>query len=146
MPKSKRDPRKFESKLVRTVVLATEELLGAMCITSYDDYRPEAKVSVGGMCSCCGASGHVDGPDDWWLVMRAGFCDSDGVFMSMLCVGPDGTGCFTEIRDQSRKRPVSLRDMAAAEISELLGDDVDGAQSLMDDFEYLGMLDENFPE
>jgi hypothetical protein len=137
-----RDPRKFASQVIRTVVLATEELMGARCITSFDGYRPRDPVRVGGMCSCCGASGRVDGPDDWWLVMRAGFNDPDGVFMSMLCVGPDGSGCFTEIREDSKKRPPSLRDLAAAEISDLLGDDVDGAESLMDDLDYLGMLDE----
>lgn len=36
----------------------------------------------------------------------------------------------------------SLRSQASAVVMELLGDDLDGAASLMDDFEFMGMLDE----
>lgn len=48
------------------------------------------------------------------------------------CVAIGGTAC----------QPVkSARTAIAAEISDLLGDDIDGAASLLDDAAYLGVLD-----
>jgi len=35
----------------------------------------------------------------------------------------------------------SLRAAASAELMDLLGDDIDGVASMLDDFEYLGMLE-----
>jgi hypothetical protein len=82
------------------------------------------------MCNCCGGGPNTD-PDwrgDPWYVFRAGFCDSDGVYFSQLC-----EGCLEEIRDENERRPQPERDEIAREITELLGDDTDGAQTMMDD-------------
>ena len=94
-------------------------------------YECDGVLEPGGMCNCCGS-----GPDpepDWrgdpWLVYRAGICDSDGVYYSMLC-----EGCLEDIREENLKRPQTERDENAKLITELLGDDLDGAQSMMDDF------------
>lgn len=62
--------------------------------------------------------------------LRAGICDTDGVFYGMLC-----EGCLEEIRFENSKRPQTERDEVAETITELLGDDIDGAQSMMDDME-----------
>ena len=139
--RKKADPRKFESKLDQTVILAAEAMVKAKCVTSYDSYRPDESAHPGGMCSCCGAGPRIDAEDDWWLVFKAGFCDSDGVFMSMLCAGPDGSGCLEDIRADSDRREPSFRDEAAALIADLLGDDLDGAQAMFEDADSLGMLD-----
>jgi len=48
----------------------------------------------------------------------------------MLC-----EGCLEEIRADNEHRPQTLRDQLAREVTELLGDDIDGAQSTMDDLE-----------
>ena len=61
---------------------------------------------------------------------RAGICDADGVYYAMLC-----EGCLEEIRFEKSKRPQTERDEVAETITELLGDDIDGAQSMMDDLE-----------
>lgn len=96
-------------------------------IVTYDDRGVE---KPGGMCGCCG--GGPNATPDWrgdpWYVFRAGICDSDGVYYSMLC-----EGCLEEIREANRRRPESQRDEIARLTTELLGDDLDGAQSMMDD-------------
>ncbi len=93
-------------------------------------YENDGQDLPGGMCGCCGS-----GPDvspAWraepWYVYRAGICDSDGVYYSMLC-----EGCLEEIRDANARRPETERDEIARELTELLGDDLDGAQTMMDD-------------
>ena len=139
--KKKPDPRIFASKLDRKVILAAEELVKGKCVTSYDSYRPDDPVRPGGMCSCCGAGPRIQDEHDWWLVFKAGVCDFDGVFMSMLCVGPGGVGCLEEIRPDADRRKPSFRDDAAELIADLLGDDLDGAQAMFEDADYLGMLD-----
>ena len=84
----------------------------------------------GGMCGCCGAG--PDGNPDWrsdpWYIYQAGICDGDGVYYSMLC-----EGCVEDIRAENAKRPDSERDEVARLVTELLGDDLDGAQSFMED-------------
>jgi hypothetical protein len=86
----------------------------------------------GGMCGCCG--GGPNASPDWrgdpWYIYRAGICDGDGVYYAMLC-----EGCLDELRSENRKRPQTLRDQIAEEVTDLLGDDTDGAQSMMDDWE-----------
>jgi hypothetical protein len=141
MAKTK-DTRRFMSPLVRKVVLAGEALHDAKAITFDSQFdNPERRFAPGGMCSCCGASGRVDGEDDWWLVFRAGLVDSDGEYYAMLCGGPDGSGCLAEVRAENARRTPTFRDEAAALVTDLLGDDLDGAQALMEDFGDLGMLD-----
>lgn len=103
-------------------------------IVTYKDIMGPCKGSefVGGQCSCCGG-GPTWAPDwrrDPWLIYRAGICDSDGVFYSMLC-----EGCLDEIRAANFKRKPTERDTAAAVVSDLLGDDIDGAQAMMEDLE-----------
>ena len=83
----------------------------------------------------------IDDENDWWLVFKAGLVDSDGVFYAMLCGGCDGSGCLEDIRGENARRKPTFRDDAAAMITDLLGDDVDGMEAMMDDFGYLGMLD-----
>ena len=116
-------------------------MLGASCVTTYSEYRKDEPVNAGGMCSCCGAGGHIDGPDDYWLVMKAGFTDSDGIFMSMLCAGPGGVGCFEEIRADRKKRKSTFRDEMAGMIADLLDDDLDWAQAMFEDADHFRMLD-----
>lgn len=86
----------------------------------------------GGMCACCG--GGPNATPDWrgepWYVYHAGICDGDGVYYNALC-----EGCLEEIREENAKRPQTERDRLASEIAELLGDDIDGAQSMMDDLQ-----------
>lgn len=48
----------------------------------------------------------------------------------MLC-----EGCLEDIRAENHKRPKTLRDEIAEEVTDLLGDDTDGAQTMMDDWE-----------
>jgi hypothetical protein len=96
-------------------------------IVTYDNGGEECP---GGMCSCCG-SGPNTAPDwrgDPWYVYRAGICDAVGVYYSMLC-----EGCLEEIRKENARCPYTDRDAVAREVTELLGDDLDGAQSMMDD-------------
>ncbi len=61
---------------------------------------------------------------------RAGICDSDGVYYSMLC-----EGCLDEVRFENSQRPQTERDEIAREVTGLLGDDIDGAQTMMDDLD-----------
>jgi len=93
-------------------------------------FEKDGQEFPGGMCACCGS-----GPDanpDWrpdpWYVYQAGICDADGVYYSMLC-----EGCVEDIRAENAKRPVTDRDEVAKLVTELLGDDLDGAQSFMED-------------
>ncbi|WP_145057965.1 hypothetical protein [Lignipirellula cremea] len=86
----------------------------------------------GGMCRCCGCGPNVE-PDyqsEPWYIYKANLCDTDGVFYSMLC-----QECLEEVRQEYNLRPKTTRDEMAKEIGDLLGDDIDGAQSMMDDFE-----------
>jgi len=103
-----------------------EERLAAKIVT----YEDKGVIRPGGMCNCCGGGPNVE--PDWrfepWYVFRAGFCDSDGVYYAALC-----EGCLEEIRDENERRPQTERDEIAREITELLGDDTDGAQTMMDD-------------
>jgi hypothetical protein len=105
-----------------------EACLGAKIVT-FDDggvNRP------GGMCGCCGSGPNI--APDWraepWYIYRAGICDADGVYFSMLC-----EDCLEELRESNINRPKSLRDEIAESITDLLGDDIDGAQTFMDDLE-----------
>ena len=83
------------------------------------------------MCGCCGCGPNAE-PDwrgDPWYIYRAGLCDSDGVYFSMLC-----EGCLEEMRAENARRPQREHDEIAREVTDLLGDDLDGAQTMMDDF------------
>jgi hypothetical protein len=138
----KADSRRFKDKVTEDIVTDAEALHLARCITFASQFdNPEGLLSPGGMCSCCGAVPRVDGAFDWWLVFKASFCDADGVFMAMLCGGPGGVGCLPELRAESDGRKPTFRDEAASVIADLLGDDLDGAQAMFEDAEYLGMLD-----
>ena len=96
-------------------------------IVTYDD---RGVLKPGGMCGCCGSGPNAN--PDWrhepWYVYKAGFCDTDGVYYSQLC-----EGCLEDIRHENSKRPQTERDDVARTISELMGDDIDGAQVFMDD-------------
>jgi hypothetical protein len=47
----------------------------------------------------------------------------------------------TEYGKQTCERTNSMRAQAASVMYDLLGDDMDGAASMLDDFEFMGMLD-----
>jgi len=53
-----------------------------------------------------------------------------------------GVGCPACHWGKNAPEQQSLRGMAMGAIMDILGDDVDGMASMMDDFEYAGMLDE----
>ena len=93
-------------------------------------YENGHQVLPGGMCGCCG--GGPDATPDWQAdpryIYKAGVCDSDGVYYSQLC-----EDCLEEIRNDNTKRQLTERDETAEQITELLGDDIDGAQTWMDD-------------
>lgn len=105
-----------------------ERELGAKVIT----YESEGLELPGGMCSCCGGGPEMEGPGRPWLIFRAGLCDSDGVFYGQLC-----EGCLDDVRAEAKRRGKTVRDERAAVIADLLGDDIDGAEALMED-EYDG--------
>ena len=104
-------------------------------IVTYDD---GGVIRPGGQCGCCGGGPNAE--PDWraepWYIYRAGLCDADGVYYGMLC-----EGCLFDIRSENAKRRPSQRDEAAEVITDLLGDDTDGAEAMMEDMEYLGLLD-----
>lgn len=109
------------------------EQMHAARVVTFTDREGEEK--PGGMCGCCG-SGPEETPswrEEPWFVYRAGICDSDGVYYSMLC-----EGCLEEIRAQKARRKSTFRDAVASEVTSLMGDDLDGAQSFMEDMEDLG--------
>ena len=54
---------------------------------------------------------------------------------------PDGTNTVSTKRRVSCVKVESMRAAAAREVAALLGDDTDGYMSLMDDFDYAGLLD-----
>lgn len=96
-------------------------------VVTYHDGNAE---QAGGMCNCCGS-----GPDiapDWrsepWYIYRAGVCDCDSVYYSMLC-----EDCLQTIRAEQAKRIPTEIDQIAEQVTELMGDDLDGAQVFMDD-------------
>lgn len=53
-----------------------------------------------------------------------------------------GIGCPACKWGENAPKQQSLRGMAMSAMAEILGDDIDGMASMMDDFEYMGMLDE----
>jgi hypothetical protein len=105
-----------------------ESRLGAKVIT-YEDGKT---IRPGGMCACCGSGPDVEPSwrGDPWYIYHAGICDRDGVYFGMLC-----EECLEEIRAENARRPETERDEIARVVSELLGDDIDGAQVMMDDLQ-----------
>ena len=53
-----------------------------------------------------------------------------------------GDGCPACHWGKDAPEKQSLRGVAMSAMADLLGDDIDGMASMMDDFEYMGMLDE----
>ena len=86
----------------------------------------------GGMYRCCGCGPNA-APDfqaEPWYIYRANLCDSDGVFYSMAC-----EECLEDLRYQHSQRPKTGRDEMGDIVSDLMGDDIDGAQTMMDDLD-----------
>jgi hypothetical protein len=136
--------RKFASKLIKTVVEAAEARFKTPVITFESSFdNPKRLTSPGGQCSCCGLSPNIESEDDWWLVFKAGLADSDGVYYSMLCDNPSRDGCLSDIRRANDKRTPTMRDEAAALVSDLMGDDVDGAEAFMEDLDFLGGFEDD---
>src|SRR3954452_9730157 len=135
-------PKKYRSKLIATVIKNAEAMFKAKVIIFESQFdNPKSLSEPGGQCSCCGAGTRVTSVYDWWLVLKAGLCDSDGVFYSMLCGGPSVEGWLEEIRHQNAKRKRTFRDDAADIIVMMNGDDVDGMEAEFEDADFLGMLD-----
>jgi hypothetical protein len=133
---------KFTSRLIATVVTKAETAHKARVVTFASQFdNPTQRLSPGGMCSCCGAGPRVDALGDWWLVFRAGLCDSDGEFYAMLCDGPTGEGCLSTIRAENARRKPTQRDRNADVVRMLSGDDVDGMEADMDDVGWIGCED-----
>ena len=57
-----------------------------------------------------------------------------------------GEGCPTCNWGKNAPKEQSLRGMAMGAMMDILGDDIDGVASMMDDFEYAGMLNEDFDD
>ena len=127
MPESNDSPREDSAIPFREEL---ESRFGAKVITYCD--RESGQELPGGMCGCCGGGPNVrpDYRGEPWYIFKAGICDSDGVFFSMLC-----EGCLEDIRQENARRPQTVRDEMAEQITELLGDDVDGMQTMMDEIE-----------
>ncbi len=122
-------PRDNESPQGQLAIPMRDELesqLQARIVT----YENSGQELPGGMCGCCG--GGSDAKPDWrsepWYIYRAGICDTDGVYYSMLC-----EGCLEDIRFANEGRADTQRDETARQITDLMGDDLDGAQGFMDD-------------
>jgi hypothetical protein len=131
--------KQFASELVERVIRDAEARHKAKVITFESQFdNSQNLTSPGGMCSRCGTGPRVSDEHDWWLVFKAGLCDSDGVFYSMLCGGPSGEGCLETIRDENARRTRTHRDDAADVIRMINGDDVDGMESDMDELEWIG--------
>jgi hypothetical protein len=93
-------------------------------------FEKDGDESPGGMCQCCGGGPETEPAwrSEPWYVFYAGLCDGDGVYYAALC-----EGCLEDIRAENAKRPTTNRDEVAKVVTELLGDDIDGAQSFMED-------------
>jgi hypothetical protein len=125
--------RRYKSPLIKQVVHAAEASHQASVVVFQSQFdNPNGLYEPGGMCSCCGAGPRVTSRHDWWLVFRGGICDSDGVYYSQLCAGPNG-GCLTDLREENARRKRTSRDRAANIVNDLMGNDVDGAQAFMED-------------
>jgi hypothetical protein len=96
----------------------------------------DGQESPGGQCRCCGAGPN---PDNDFYIHKAGLCDSDGIFYSMLC-----RSCLDDILAKYGKRKRSLRDQKAQLVTELLGDDLDGMEAMMEDLpDFDQLMDED---
>jgi len=88
-----------------------------------------------------------DEPWDFWHIQ-----DADGMDAEVEDYGKDGTkpsirfkageGCPACNWGKNAPKKQSLKGMAMGTLFDMLGDDVDGAAAMMDDFEYMGMLEE----
>ena len=103
-----------------------EARFGAKIVT----YEENGVAKCGGMCGCCG--GGPNPAPDWraepWFVYQAGIRDADGYYYSCLC-----EGCLEDLRQENERRPQTERDQIAREVTDLLGDHIDGARSMMED-------------
>lgn len=106
------------------VIAKLEKHFKAKVVLS-DDGKP------GGWCNCC-SSEVVEKPSYQnfpWLIYRYGKCDADGVYYATLC-----QGCLEEQRKAFAAREKTPRDEQAEVITHLMGSDLDGAKTTMDDF------------
>jgi len=51
-------------------------------------------------------------------------------------------GCGVALGEEQCPDTGSMRALASATMAECLGDDIDGIAAMLDDFDYLGMLDD----
>ena len=93
-------------------------------VVTYTDDQTGRKLP-GGQCRCCGTGPSLDGE---LLIHKAGLCDTDGVFYSMLC-----DYCLEDMLAYQVRRQPTVRDEKARLVAEMLGDDLDGMESMMED-------------
>jgi hypothetical protein len=115
------------------LIAGAEGLVKAKVVTFTSQFDPDLGEQPGGMCSCCGCSPRIESETDWIMNFRAGLCDEDGEYYAQLCETSDGGGCLGAIRAENAHRKPTGRDLKAAILTELLGDDTDGAEAMMED-------------
>jgi len=93
--------------------------------------KPCAEVK--GSCSCCGAESHPDRGQGAWYMYRAGWCDSDGVYMARLCGDFYGSGCISEVSPGESER-AQERTLRAKIMLDMMPEEADdGIQTEMED-------------
>ncbi|MCA9068059.1 MAG: hypothetical protein KDA84_04015 [Planctomycetaceae bacterium] len=94
-------------------------------------FEKNGQLHPGGACRCCGCGPNArpDYQHEPRYIYKANLCDADGVFYAMAC-----EDCLEEIRLANRLRPKTDRDEMAEIIGEMMDEDLDGSQSMMDDF------------
>ena len=124
---------------------------GRVALEPVEDPQNAARkvAAVPGMCSCCAANPRAKGdPSPYpsvlgrsmgydWFVYDARVVDVDGIYFARLCGDADGLGgCLDEAE---RAGPDDHH--GAKMVADLLGDDTDGAESVLADFRYVGLID-----
>ena len=96
--------------------------------------------TVPGSCSCCGANPRERGRGAWnpwgegppqnfdWYVYDARRIDEDGIYFARLCGDVDGKGCLSDVEPAAADQHEGAQALA-----DILGDDTDGAQSMIED-------------
>ena len=83
--------------------------------------------------------------DEPWEAYYIGSCidqeekEIDGMKPSEAFLA--GIGCPACKWGKNAPKQQTIKGMAMATMAEILGDDIDGMASMMDEFEYMGMLD-----
>lgn len=95
-------------------------------------FEDNGVLKAGGQCRLCGAGPNIkpDYQSEPRYIYQAGLCDSDGVYYGACC-----EDCLEDLPFENAQRVKNERDQIAEQITELLGDDIDGMQTMMDDMQ-----------